>query len=143
VTTPPATLVLDNEAVQALADVNHHKHRRALAFIEAANQRTGRRRPRVSVVVPVAVRVEAGWDRRAPPSAAVNHISRARDAVVDGPAADRASELRGQTGVSVVDATVAQAAEVSPGPAAILTSDSSDMRRLAALVAGDVRVLQL
>jgi hypothetical protein len=143
VTTPSATLVFDNEAVQALADVNHHKHRRALAFIEAANQRAGRRRRQVSVVVPVTVRVEAGWDRRAPMYAAVNRISRARDAVVDGPAADRASELRGQTCVSVVDATVVQAAEVSPGPAAILTSDSSDMRRLAALVEGDVRVLQL
>jgi hypothetical protein len=143
VSTPPATLVLDNEAVQALADVNHRKHRRALAFVEAANERSRRRRHLLSVVVPVAVRVEAGWDRRAPTAATLNRISRARDVVLDGPAADRAAEVHAQTVVSVVDATVAQAAETSAGPVAILTSDASDMRRLAVLVEGDVRVLQL
>ena len=31
-----ATLVLDNEPVQALGDFNHPKHRRALAFVEVA-----------------------------------------------------------------------------------------------------------
>jgi hypothetical protein len=143
VTEALAALVLDNEAVQALADVNHPKHRRALAFLEVANQRSGRRRQPVSVVVPVAVRVEAGWDRSAPAAAVLNRISRARDVVLDGPAADRAAHLRSQSGVSVVDATVARAAEVLPGPAAILTSDVTDMRRLAALVEGEVRVVHL
>jgi hypothetical protein len=143
VTSPPATLVLDNEAVRALADVNHRKHRRALAFLEVANQRSGRRRPPITVVVPVAVRVEAGWDRRSPTAAGLNRISRARDVVLDGGGADRAAELRAATGVSVVDATVAQAADRSSGPVAILTSDAADMRRLAALINGDVRVVRL
>jgi hypothetical protein len=143
VTAPLVTIVLDNEAVQALRDVAHRKHRRALAVLEVVNQRSGRRPPPPSVVVPVAVRVEAGWDRRAPSNAALNRISRARDVALDESRADRATELREATGVSVVDATVAQTAEGSPGPVAILTSDTADMRRLAALVDGDVRVVRL
>jgi hypothetical protein len=141
--TPPATLVLDNEAVQALADVSHRKHRRVLAFVEAANERSGRRRQPLSVVVPVAVRIKAGWDRRVPVAATLNRISRARDVVLDGRAADRAADLRGQTGVSAVDATVAQVAETFTGPVMILSSDTSDMRRLAAVVEGNIRVAHL
>ena len=141
--TPAATLVLDNEAVQALADVTHRKHRRALAFLEVANQRSGRRRPAIAVVVPVAVRIEAGWDRRAPAAATLNRISRARDVVLDGSAADRAAELRAASGVSVVDATIAQVAEGLVGPVAILTSDTGDMRRVAGLVEADVRLVRL
>jgi len=143
VSAPPATLVLDNEAVQVLADVHHRKHRRALAFVEVANQRSGRRRQPLAVVVPVAVRVEAGWDRSAPGAAVLNRISRARDVVLDGHAADRAVQLREQAGVSVVDASVGQAAEAAIGPVAILTSDASDMRRLAAQVLTDVRVIRV
>jgi hypothetical protein len=140
---PPATIVLDNEAVQALADANHRKHRRALAFVEATNERSGRRRQPLSVVVPVTVRIEAGWDRRAPEAARLNRISRARDVVLDGRAADGAAGLRRQTGVSVVDATVARVAEASTGPVTILSSDASDMGRLAALVEGNIRVAHL
>ena len=136
-------MVLDNEAVQALADVHHRKHRRALSFIEVANQRSGRRREPVAIVVPVAVRVETGWDRAAPSSAALNRISRARDIVLDPRAADRAAQLRQNAGVSVVDATVGQAAEASTRPVAILTSDSKDMHRLATLIQGVTRVIHL
>lgn len=136
-------VVLDNEAVQALADVHHRKHRRALSFIEVANQRSGRRRQPIAIVVPVAVRVETGWDRTAPSAAVLNRISRARDIVLDARAADRAAQLRQSAGVSVVDATVAQAAEASARPVVILTSDSKDMHRLATLIQGDTRVIQL
>ena len=142
-TTPAAVVVLDNEAVQALADVHHGKHRRALSFIEVTNQRSGQRGPSVAVVVPVAVRVEAGWDRTAPSAAALNRISRSRDVVLDAAAADRAARIREDTGVSVVDATVAQAAEASARPVAILTSDSKDMHRLAALIGRGTRVIHL
>jgi len=142
-TAPPRTIVLDNEAVQALADVHHRKHRRALAFIEVANQRNGRRRQVVGVLVPVAVRVEAGWDRSAPEAATLNRISRARDSVLDAPAANRATAMRLDTGLSVVDATVGATAEVAAEPVVILTSDAADMRRLAGLVEHEVRVVRL
>jgi hypothetical protein len=92
-TTPPAVMVLDNEGVQVLADVHHPKHRRALSFFQVANQRSGRRREPVAIVVPVAVRVETGWDRTAASAAALNRIDRARDIVLDARAADRAGQL--------------------------------------------------
>ena len=59
-------LILDNEAVQALRDPGHRKHRRALAFVEST---LARRRGGLTPVVPTAVRVEAGWDRCAARSA--------------------------------------------------------------------------
>lgn len=139
----PVALVLDNEAVRALADVNHRKHRRTLAFIEVVNQRSGKGRQPLSVVVPVAVRVEAHWDRRAAAAASLNRISRARDIVLDAHGTNRSAELRMQANVSVVDATVAQVAEASPKPVPILTSDLSDMQRLAAFIEGEIRVVHL
>ena len=57
-------VLLDNEAVQALRDPAHRKHRRVLAEVEFAFKRVVRTLP-VSVAVPAAVRVEAGWDRTA------------------------------------------------------------------------------
>ena len=78
-------------AIQALGAITHPKHRRALAFVEAVNQRNQRRGNVTSILVTVAVRVEAGWDRTARESSLVNRIARARDAVLDGAAADRAS----------------------------------------------------
>jgi hypothetical protein len=136
-------VVLDNEAVQALGAVTHPKHRRVLALIEAVNQRNQRRQRATTVLVPVAVRVEAGWDRSAPGAALANRLARARDVVLDGVAADRASQLRAAAGVSVVDATVGQVAEAAPSPTVILTSDVADMGRLAAAVGGDVRVVRV
>ena len=58
----PRTVVLDNEAVQALADPAHRKHRRVLAVVEAVAARHLRRSGSVRLVVPTSVRVEAGWD---------------------------------------------------------------------------------
>ena len=140
---PPVAVVLDNEAVQALARVTHPKHRRVLSFIEEVNQRNQRRRLQTSVVVAAAVRVEAGWDRTARDAALLNRLARARDLPLDGPAADRSVQLRRAASVSVVDATVGQAAEAIGSPTVILTSDVADMTRLAGLLAGEVRVVQI
>lgn len=141
--TSAVAVVLDNEAVQALARVTHPKHRRVLSFIEEINQRNQRRRLWTSVVVPAAVRVEAGWDRTARDASLLNRLARARDLPLDGPAADRSVQLRRAAAVSVVDATVGQAAEAAGSPTVILTSDIADMARLANLVAGEVRVVQV
>jgi hypothetical protein len=139
---PVAYVVLDNEAVQALSDVAHPKHRRALVYVEAVAQRR-QRRPRLDVMVPVAVRVEAGWDRTSPSAALVNQISGAVDADLAGDGANRATQVRAALGVSVVDATVAEAAERGPKPVAILTSDADDMNRVAGYLDGEVRVIAL
>jgi uncharacterized protein (DUF1778 family) len=140
----PGTVVLDSEAVDALADPQHPKHRDALAYLEVTNERQARN-DRVRVVVPTAVRVEARWDRRAPSAANLNRICGGRDHPLDTSAADRAAELAQRLpGVSVVDAAVAQAAEVvEPGPTTIITSDTHDFRRLVAVLDRPVIVARL
>lgn len=138
-----ATLVLDNEAVQALGSVAHRKHRRVVAFLDEVQRRRARGMQRATVVVPVAVRVEAGWDRGSRAAVHVNRLAAARDIPLDSRGADRAVQLRAATGVSVVDATIGQAAEAAPGPVAVLTSDVEDMTRLAGVLAAQVRVVRL
>ena len=140
----PATVVLDNEAAQALADEDHAKHAAALAILEVTNQRRGRGEE-VTVVVPVAVRVEAGWDRRRPGSANVNRLSRASDVELTTGAANRAAELLTLVpGVSAVDATVAQVAEAAQHqPVTIATSDVGDFRRLIAHLSRAVVIARL
>jgi len=134
-------MVLDNEAVQALLDPTHRKHRAVLAHLEVRSQRQRGRRMSIQVLVPVAVRVEAGWDRTAATAADINRISAAVDVELRRTGADRAVQLRQAAEVSVVDATVGQAAESTTHPAVILTSDVDDMTRLAGTLEGDVRVV--
>ena len=128
----PATVVFDNEAVQALADVAHPKHGAVLAVLEVTNQRRSRQE-RVAVVVPTAVRVEAGWDRTEPAAAEANRLSRAVDVALDTGGANRCVALRRPVpDASVVDVTVADAAATAPlQPATIVTSDAGDFTRLA------------
>lgn len=139
----PMAIVLDNEAAQALVDRSHPKHARARNLIDASRGPAGKDVDRPPVLVPVAVRIEAGWDRTAPSAALLNRLSRANDVVLDQRAADRATRWRAELGVSVVDATVIEAADRSPRPVVILTSDADDMRRAAALLDGDVRVVPI
>lgn len=132
-------VVLDNEAVQALLDPTHRKHRRALAFVEAA---VSRGRGGAAPVVPTAVRVEAAWDRRAPGVAAINRL-RITDATLDRASADRAAALVAALRVAVADAHIGAAVATMPGPCAVLTSDVDDMRRVVAHLDVPVRVVGL
>lgn len=125
------TVVLDNEAVQALADATHRKHRRVMAVVEAVATRNLRRAGSARLVVPTAVRVEAGWDRRAPRAAAINRL-RVDDRPLDTPAADRAARVHADLGVSVADAHLAAVLGTTDAPHAVLTSDADDLHRIAA-----------
>jgi hypothetical protein len=129
----PGTVVLDNEAVTALSDVHHSKHPAVLAILEVANQRQARNE-RLRVIVPTAVRFEAGWDRNDPGAAELNRISRAADSPLDTVAANRCVQLRHLVAdASVVDASVAQAAEAAAlQPVTVVTSDAGDIGRFAA-----------
>jgi hypothetical protein len=135
VTVPARTVVLDNEAVQALADTGHPKHRRVLAVVEAAARRNLRRAGTTTLVVPTAVQVEAGWVRTAPRSAALNRLRADRPAL-GRTAAEQGARLVAATGVSVADAHIGAALAATPAPHAVLTSDEADIR----LVAGRVGV---
>jgi hypothetical protein len=123
------TVVLDNEAVQALADPRHRKHQRMLGFLQGISRRNVRRKTHVRVVVPTSVRVEAGWDRTHPRAAAITrlHIG---DASLDAESANRAAHIRTALGVSVADAHLGAVLQTTPGPHAALTSDADDLRRV-------------
>jgi len=130
------TIVLDNEAVQALVDARHAKHRRVLAHLEGIVVRRKRGHPG-RAAVPTAVRVEAGWDRSRAAAAAINrfHVT---DAGLDGPTANVAAAIRARESVGVADAhlgaVVANLAEAASDRVVILTSDPDDTARASAPV---------
>ena len=123
-------VLLDNEAVQALRDPAHRKHRRVLAEVEFAFKRVVRTLP-VSVAVPAAVRVEAGWDRTASAWAFINRFPIA-DIPLDTNHADTAAGIVKRTGVSVADAHLGVAIQAADADhVMVLTSDPGGMRKVA------------
>lgn len=125
------TVVLDNEAVQALTDPNHGKHRVVIAHLAGivARRRTG---ATVRAVVPTTVRVEAGWDRSSPISGAINRF-RVADVPLDTGSANMAAEVVLRTGISVADAHLgAVVRSLAGGEIVVLTSDPDDMTRSSA-----------
>lgn len=124
-------VILGNEAVAALLDVRHRKHRRVLALVEAATTRRGARR---MLVVPTSVRVEAGWNRQAPDAAPINRL-KVLDHALDGRAADRAASIRTSLEVSIADAHLAVVlAAAIDTHTAVVTSDVGGVERIAAFV---------
>jgi predicted nucleic acid-binding protein len=123
-------VLLDNEAVQALRDPGHRKHRRVLDEVRIVAVRTASAMS-VQIAVPTAVRVEAGWDRTAAAWAFVNRLGIV-DVPLDVSQADAAAGIAKRTKVSVAYAhlgAVIQAADVDQ--VTVLTSDPGDMRKVA------------
>lgn len=123
-------IVLDNEAVQALADPSHAKHRRVLSHVQVA---TGRRRRavQVSLAVPTAIRAEAGWDRTSPSWAFLNHL-RIADVPLDTEQANSVARIRAAEKISVPDAHVGAVIQASSATeVTVLTSEPGDIRRAA------------
>ena len=123
-------IILDNEAVRALASPAHRKHRQALAYVQVIAGRK-QRAASIQAAVPTTVRVEAGWDRTSPAWALLNRL-RITDSPLDSPTASSAAAIRSQTGVSVADAHIgAVIAAVSATRVTVVTSDPGDVRRIA------------
>jgi hypothetical protein len=123
-------VVLDNEAVQALADPAHPKHRQALSHAQVVASRK-RRAIAIALAVPTAVRVEAGWDRSSPVWAFPN-LLRIADVSLDTAQANAAAAIRDRTRVSVADAHVGAVIQASPADQiTVVTSDPADMRLMA------------
>ncbi len=127
------TVILDNEAVQALWSAEHRKHRRALSYVQvvAARKRKGRRA--AEIVVPVSVRVEAGWDRSAARAAFINLLG-IRDVPLDKEQGNRAAAIADEQRVSVADAHVGATAQLiaeDAGPVTIISSDPDAMQAVA------------
>jgi hypothetical protein len=104
-------IVLDNEAVQALADPAHPKHRQVVSHAQVVASRKRRAMP-ISLAVPTAVRVEAGWDRNSPSWAFLNRL-RIGDVPLDTAQANAAAAIRDCTRVSVADAHVGAVVQAS------------------------------
>jgi hypothetical protein len=120
------TVVLDNEAVQALTDPTHPKHRTVVAHLEGAVSRR-RRGTVVDAVVPTTVRVEAGWDRSAPGAAAINRL-RLTDHVLDSQTANVAANIHARCGRGPADAHVGATVRAIPSvDVVVLTSDPTDI----------------
>ena len=98
------TVLLDNEAVMALADASHRKHRLVVAHLAGVTARRRKGTP-ARVMVATAVRVEAGWDRSEPGAAAINRYPVA-DVPLDSGNANVAAGIVNRTGVSVADRPV-------------------------------------
>lgn len=123
-------VVLDNEAVQALRDPAHRKHRQAVSYAQVVTSRKRRAAP-IEVLVPAAVRVEAGWDRTSPEWAFPNRL-RIADAPLDAAHASTAAAIRSRTAVSVADAHAGAVIQSSSADQiTVVTSDPGDMRRVA------------
>jgi predicted nucleic acid-binding protein len=128
-------IVLDNEAIQALRDPAHPKHRRAVSHAQVVVSRK-RRAAAIQMVVPTAVRVEAGWDRTSAAWAFPNRL-RIADVPLDTGQASMAAAIRNRTGVCVADAHLGAVIQsASADQITVVTSDPHDMR----LVAGDKHV---
>jgi len=124
-------VVLDNEAVRALRDPGHPKHRHVVSHAQVVASRK-RRAAAIEVVVPTAVRVEAGWDRTSPAWAFPNHL-RIADLPLDAANASTAAAIRTRTGVSVADAHLgAVIHSATADQITVVTSDPGDMRLVAA-----------
>lgn len=125
-------VVLDNEPVQALADPAHPKHRQALSQLQVVASRKRRAMP-ISIAVPTAVRVEAGWDRTSPAWAFLNRL-RILDVPLDATNASLAAGIGSRVSISVADAHVGAVVQASTADdITVVTSDPGDMR----LAAGD------
>jgi len=124
-------VVLDNEAVQALSDPAHKKHVHVFSHIRTVAGRKGRDLP-VTVVVPTAVRVEAGWNRTMPAWAFLNRLP-IGDIALDGSSANIAADIRQGARVSVADAHIGAVIHATTAAkVTVITSDPGDVRRVAA-----------
>jgi hypothetical protein len=133
-------IILDSEAVQALRDPAHPKHRRVVSHLQVVAIHK-RRAADLEVVVPTAVRVEAGWDRTSPAWAFPNRL-RIADRPLASAEASQAAAIRAQTGVSVADAhlgAVIQSARADQ--ITVVTSDPGDMRVVASALTTNVHRL--
>lgn len=124
-------IVLDNEAVQALSDPAHKKHVHVMSHVRVVADRKSRGLS-IRIVVPTAVRVEAGWDRTMPAWAFLNRLL-IGDITLDGLNANIAARVRQDARVSVADAHIGAVIQATTATrVTVITSDPGDVRRVAA-----------
>jgi hypothetical protein len=125
------SVILGTEAVRALGDPTHRKHRRVVSHIQVVASRK-RRAEAVQVVVPTAVRIEAGWDRASSSWAFMNRL-RIADVPLDQAHGNVAAAIRSGTVASVADAHLGAVIHSSlAARVTIVTRHPEDVRLVAA-----------
>jgi predicted nucleic acid-binding protein len=95
-----------------------------------AVERRKRHAAAISLLVPAAVRVEAGWDRTSPQWAFLNRL-RIMDVPLDAAHANAAAAIHEQAQVSVADAHIGATVQSAPNAdITVVTSDPADIRRV-------------
>lgn len=123
-------VLLDNEAVKALADPAHPKHAHVVSHVQVVAIRKRRATP-ITAAVPTAIRVESGWNRNLPAWAFLNRL-RIADIPLDAPHANAAASIRQAARVSVADAHIGAVIQsASADRISVITGDPADMRRIA------------
>jgi predicted nucleic acid-binding protein len=123
-------MLLDNEAVRALGNPGHPKHRRLVTHAQVVARRKARTLT-ISIAIPTAVRVEAGWDRTDSAWAFVNQL-RVEDIPLGTKHADTAAAIGKRNRVSVADAHLGAAIQGAESDhVTVITSDPRDMRAVA------------
>jgi hypothetical protein len=110
--------------------------------VEATIARNRNRAGSHRLVVPTAVRVEAGWDRTASRAAVVNRL-RVSDHSLGSEVANRAASIRTALAVSVSDAHLGATLAALDAPASVITSDTDDVRRIAAYIGVKPTIVRL
>lgn len=133
----PETVLLDNEAVSVLLDPHHRQHKALMAYFVYIGLRKVRVRGKRTTTgpqlcVPVAVRVEANWDRRQHNAALEKEARIVADIPMTSQSADEAADIKAACDVSVPDAHIGASLSCTEGPHAVITSDSKDVQAMAA-----------
>jgi hypothetical protein len=123
-------VLLDNEAVRALANPAHPNHPRVVSHVQVVASRKRRAMP-ITMAVPTAIRVEAGWSRNSPAWAFLNRL-RIADLPLDASYANAAASIHDDARVSVAGAHIGAVIQTTAADRiSVITSDPADMRRVA------------
>ena len=105
-----------------------HRHVVSQAQVVANRER---RAVAIQIVVPTAVRVEAGWDRTSPAWSSRTRL-RIADSPLDTASANTAAGIRDRTSVSVAGSRIGAVIQSAPhSQITVVTSDPGDVRRVA------------
>ena len=124
-------VILDREAVRVLGDPAHPEHRRVVSHVQVVARRK-RCGGAVQLVVPMAVRIEAGWDRTSAAWAFLNRL-RIADVPLDQAQSNVAAAIRNETAVSVADAHLGAVIQSSSAArVTVVTADPDVVRSVTA-----------
>jgi hypothetical protein len=124
-------VILGSEAVKALGDPDHPRHRQIVSHLQIVASRK-RRAEAIQVAVPTAVRIEAGWDHASQSWAFPTRL-RIADVPLDQAHGNTAAAIRSSAAVSVAEAHLGAVIQsTSATQVTVVTGDPESLRLFAA-----------